>query len=116
MVTTDDEAPPAVLVLAVDIPKTVQIDPELVYWKIGEAPSPKVIHISVNRDTPVQITGVESDNPSVQLTVHTTEPGKALDVEVKPADTSHPESSVLLVRTDYPPDNPQTHFAYARVQ
>jgi len=43
-------------------------------------------------------------------------PGKELEVKVAPATTSGPESATLLIRTDYPPENPATHHAYVRVK
>ncbi len=116
MVRTSDQPRPTILSLAVDIPDLVKIDPEIVFWKIGDPPDSKAIHISVNDEVPVRITSVESDNPTVHLTVHETKPGKELELELRPADTAHPASAVLLVQTDYPPENPQTHYAYARVK
>ncbi len=116
MVRTSDQPQPTMLLLTVDIPDLVKIDPEFVLWKIGDPPDPKTIRIKVNDDVPVRITSVLSDNPMVQLIVHETKPGKDLELELRPADTARPASAVLLVQTDYPPENPQTHYAYARVK
>src|SRR5260221_37880 len=42
--------------------------------------------------------------------------GKEVDVNVTPPNTSKPENAVLSIRTDYPPQNPETHYACAQVK
>ena len=59
---------------------------------------------------------MQADNPAVKLELHEIRPGKELEVKVTPTTTSQPESATLLIRTDYPAENPATHYAYARVK
>jgi hypothetical protein len=92
IVVTTDWVPPqqTTLRLAVNIPEAITIQPELVLWRV--------------------------DNAAVKLELREIRPGKELEVTVTPTTTSQPESATVLIRTDYPPPNPTTHFPYARVK
>jgi hypothetical protein len=105
-----------VLRLVVNIPAAITVQPELVTWHVGDDPEPKTIRITVSDEIPGQIVSVEIDNPAVKLELREVRPGKELEVKVIPSTTSEPASSVLSIRTDYPPENPLTHFAYVRVR
>jgi Protein of unknown function (DUF1573) len=115
-VEESDQSKPIVLSLLVDIQEMLSIEPEFVMWQVGGKAEAKTIHIRVSDDVPVKVTSIKSDNPAMQLIVHETKPGKEINLELTPSDTAHPVSAVLLVHTDYPPENPQTHYAYARVK
>jgi hypothetical protein len=113
-----DWVPPqqTILRMTVNIPEVITIQPELVIWRVGEQPKPKTIRIAISDNTPAKIVSVQPDNPSVKLELREVRPGKELEVKVTPATTSGPESATLLIRTDYPPENPATHYAYVRVK
>ena len=114
--TKENPKSPTVLRLLADIPEPVVMKPSFVMWTIGETPSPKTIDIKVTDGFPIKLLKVEADNPDIQLQVSEVRPGVELEVKVTPKDTKRPESATLLVRTDYPSDNPQTYYAYARVR
>jgi hypothetical protein len=117
VVTTDWVPPqPTILRLAVNIPEAITIQPELVVWRIGDELKPKTIRIAIPDEIPAKIVSVQADNPTVKLELRELRPGKELEVRVTPATTSGPGSASLLIRTDYPPENPATHYAYARVK
>jgi Protein of unknown function (DUF1573) len=115
-VSLSGETKPSVLSLVVDIPELVKIEPEFVVWQVGEKAETKTIHVSASEDVPVRIASVTTDNPALQVTVREIKPGKEVNLELKPSNTSQPQNAVLLVRTDYPAENPQTRYAYARVK
>jgi TusA-related sulfurtransferase len=102
--------------LKVDIPEAFTIEPQLVMWRIGEPPQPKTIRIAASKEYPGKIVSVESDNQSVKLDLREIHPGKELEVKVTPQGTTRAVAATLLIRTDYPPANPETHYAYARVK
>jgi hypothetical protein len=102
--------------LVVNIPATITIQPELVTWRVGDDPEPKTIRITLSDEIPGKIVSVEIDNPAVKLELREVRPGKELEVKVTPSTTSEPGNSVLSIRTDYPPENPLTHYAYVRVK
>jgi hypothetical protein len=102
--------------MTVNIPEVITIQPELVIWRVGEQPNPKTIRVAIPGDAPAKIVSIQSDNPAVKLELREVRPGKELEVKVTPANTSGPENATLLIRTDYPPENPATHYAYVRVK
>jgi hypothetical protein len=107
---------PTVLRLFVNIEEAVKIQPEMVLWRVGEQPEPKTIHIAVADDSPAKVESVTSDNPSVKVQVTEVKPGKEYEVQVTPANVNQPAAATLMIRTDYPPNNPETKYAYARIK
>jgi hypothetical protein len=117
VVTTDWVPPqPTILRFAVNIPQAITIQPELVVWRVGDQLKPKTVRIAVPDEIPTKIVSVQADNAAVKLELREIRPGKELEVKVTPTTTSQPGSATLLIRTDYPPENPATHYAYARVK
>jgi hypothetical protein len=114
--TSDSPKTPTTLRLLVDIPEAVIIKPAFVMWSLGESAQPKTIDIKIGDGFPAKLLGVDSDNPDIKIEVHEVRPGRELEVKVTPTDTKRPESGTLLVRTDYPTENPQTYYAYVRVK
>ena len=113
-----DWVPPQTTYLhfAVNIPEPITIQPELVLWRVGDRLEPKTVRITVPDEIPEKVVSVQADNPAVKLELHEIRPGKELEVKVTPATTSQPSGATLLIRTDYPPHNPKTHYAYVRVK
>ena len=101
---------------AVNIPDAITIQPELVLWRVGDQLKTKTVRIAVPDDIPAKVVSVQADNAAVKLELREIRPGKELEVKVTPTTTSQPGSATLLIRTDYPPQNPTTHYAYARVK
>ena len=114
--TKQDPKTPTVLRLIADIPQPVVMKPTFVMWALGESPKSKTIDIKVTDGFPAKLLKVDSDNPDIKVEVSEIQPGVELEVKVTPKDTSRPETATLLVRTDYPSDNPQTYYAYVRVK
>jgi Protein of unknown function (DUF1573) len=115
---TTNAAPrePTLLRLIVNIPIAVTIEPEFVMWRIGDQVEPRIIRIVVADNFPAKIVSVQADNPAMQLELREIRPGKEMEVTIRPANTDKPENAVLSIRTDYPPEKPETHYAYARVK
>ena len=117
VVKTDWVPPqPTTLRLAVNIPEAITIQPEFVLWRVGDELKPKTVRIAVSDEIPAKVVSVQADNTAVKLELREIRPGKELEVKVTPTTTSQPESATLLIRTDYPPENPATHYAYVRVK
>jgi hypothetical protein len=102
--------------LVVDIPQAVVVQPEFVFWKVGEPVDAKKFRVAIGEGFSAKLLGIESDNPDIHFVVNSITPGKELEVSVKPNETKRPQSATLLIRTDYPPENPQTYYEYVRVQ
>ena len=117
VVTTDWVPPqPTILRFAVNIAEAITIQPELVVWRLGDQLKPKTVRIAVPDEIPAKVVSVQADNAAVKLELREIRPGKELEVKVTPTTTSQPGGATLLIRTDYPPENPATHYAYARVK
>ena len=115
---TTNAAPrePTLLRLIVNIPIAVTVEPEFVMWRVGDQLEPRIIRIVVADNFPAKIVSVQADNPAVKLELREVRPGKEMEVTIRPANTDKPENTVLSIRTDYPPENPEIHYAYARVK
>jgi len=107
---------PTVLRLKVDIPESIKIEPQLVMWRLGDQPVAKTIRIAVPDEIPAKVVSVVTDNQAVKLDLREIRPGKELEVKVTPHGTTQAAAATLVIRTDYPPGNPETHYAYARVK
>ncbi len=115
---TTDLAPddPTLLRLVVDIPEAIKIEPELLMWSIGDRPEPKILRIAVMHEFPARIVSVQSNDATVKLEIRETHPGKVFEVKVTPAHTTKPANATISIRTDYPPENPDVHYAFVRVK
>ena len=107
---------PVVLKLHVNIQERVSVVPQLVLWRVGEQAGPKAIRIAIAGDTAVKILSVSSDNPAIKVRLREVRPGKEYEAQVTPESLAQQAAATLIIRTDYPPDNPQTKYAYARVK
>jgi Protein of unknown function (DUF1573) len=114
--TSDAPNQPTFLRLIVDIPQAVILQPEFVFWKVGEPVDTKKFRVAIGEGFSAKLLGVESDNPDIHFVVNPITPGKELEVSVTPNETKRPQSATLLIKTDYPPENPQTYYEYVRVQ
>jgi hypothetical protein len=107
---------PTTLKLNVYIQERVSVAPQVVLWRVGEQPSPKAIQIAIGGDTAVKILSVTSDNPAIKVKLTEVMRGKEYEAQVTPDSAAQRASATLIIRTDYPPDNPQTKYAYARIK
>lgn len=107
---------PTTLKLNVYIQERVSVAPQVVLWRVGEQPSPKAIQIAIGGDTAVKVLSVTSDNPAIKVKLTEVMRGKEYEAQVTPDSATQRASATLIIRTDYPPDNPQTKYAYARIK
>ena len=114
--TTARPEQPTILKLHVNIQETVKIEPQVVFWQPGEQPAPKVIHIAIAEDAAAKIVSVTSDNPALKVKLTELKPGKEYEAQITPESATQPAAATLMIRTDYPPDNPETKYAYARIK
>jgi hypothetical protein len=114
--TSANPQQPAILKLHVYIEETVKVEPEVVLWRVGEQPNPKSIHIAIADDTLVKIVSVTSDNPALKVKLTELKAGKEYEAQIIPDSVAYPAAATLMIRTDYPPDDPETKYAYARIK
>jgi hypothetical protein len=114
--TTQAKEKPIVLRLLVDIEDQIRIQPELVLWRVGEQGDPKKIQITIADGPPVKILSVISDNPLMKAELSEVQPGKIYEIQVTPMNLKEQGGATILIRTNYPAQNPRTRYAYARVK
>ena len=107
---------PTILKLHVYIQETVKIEPEVVLWRVGEQPDPKAIHIAIADDASAKIISVTSDNPALKVKLKELKPGKEYEAQITPENVTRPAAATIMIRTDYPADNPEAKYAYARIK
>jgi hypothetical protein len=114
--TTANPNVPTILKLHVYIQETVKIEPEVVLWRVGEQPDPKAIHIAIADDASAKIISVTSDNPALKVKLTELKPGKEYEAQITPENVTRPAAATIMIRTDYPADNPEAKYAYARIK
>ena len=114
--TTDNPTQPTILKLHVYIEEMVKIEPEIVLWRVGEQPDSKAIHITIADNSSAKIVSVISDNPALKVKLTELKSGKEYEAQITPESAAQPAAATLMIRTDYPPDNPETKYAYARIK
>ena len=114
--TTDNPTQPTILKLHVYIEEMVKIEPEIVLWRVGEQPDSKSIHIMIADNSSAKIVSVISDNPALKVKLTELKSGKEYEAQITPESAAQPAAATLMIRTDYPPDNPETKYAYARIK
>jgi len=107
---------PTILRLRVNIEELVRIEPQLVFWRVGEKPDSKTIHVAIGNGALVRVVRVRSDNPAFKVKLIELKPGKAYEIRVTPSQVTGPTGAILVIETDYPADNPETRYAYARIK
>jgi Protein of unknown function (DUF1573) len=114
--TSDSLTHPTFLRLIVDIPRAVVLQPEFVFWRVGEPLGAKKFRVIVGNGFSARVLGVESDNPDIHFFVDPITPQKELEVSVIPKESKRPQNAMLSIKTDYPPENPLTYYMYVLVQ
>ena len=99
-----------------NIEELVRIEPQLVFWRVGEKPDSKTIHVAIGNGALVRVVRVRSDNPAFKVKLIELKPGKAYEIRVTPSQVTGPTGAILVIETDYPADNPETRYAYARIK
>ncbi len=114
--TDDPDYPYYELMLVVNIPKIAEINTRLLFWHKNERMNPKTITIDFQPESPINITDIENSNDSFNLDLKEIESGKKYALTVDPGTMRTSKSSKLLVKTDFPKDNPKLFYFHLRVQ
>jgi len=111
-VETDDPAnSTTVLTLRAVIPQDLQVAPTFVFWQQGEAPKPKTIEVTAEKDYPVKHLKVTSSSPDFEPKVQETGAGQ-FKISIQPKETNRPVAAILTIQPD---DSPKKFQATARV-
>jgi hypothetical protein len=101
-----------VLTMTATIPQLLEVQPTLVYWQSGEAPTPKIINVHLTKDFPVKSIKAISSNLAFQANVEKVGEGK-FQIEVRPpAATEKKSTAVITIQSD---NSPRNYYASAVV-
>jgi Protein of unknown function (DUF1573) len=113
-VTVDTDDPvnaTTVLTLKAVIPQELELNPTFVFWRQGDAATPKTIAVHAGKDFPVKQLKVTSSSPDFETKVEQTGNGR-FKIDVQPHDTSRNMAATLTIQ---PEGSPKTFYALARV-
>lgn len=72
-VTTSDQRQPTVLEIDVTIPTMVEINPRILYWRVGQDLDPRSVTVRLNKAHGVEIREIVSHDPSFTYEMEATE-------------------------------------------
>ncbi|MGA8478256.1 MAG: DUF1573 domain-containing protein [Chthoniobacterales bacterium] len=116
ILTKDTINQPITLRLLVTIPEAVRIEPEVLFWRLGDEPKPKVIRVTVAEDFPAKIVSIKSNSSEMRVDLKDLTPKKEVEVTVTPQNPGQPATATLIIKTDYPVENRATYYAWAQVR
>jgi hypothetical protein len=113
--TDDAQKPQTVLTLKATIAQTLEMQPDLVFWQMGEEAKPKTVQAKAGKGVAIKNIAVTSSSPDFTTKV---EPGSAAGefrIVVQPHDTSHQVNAILSVKPDGPPGSSKVYSITARI-
>lgn len=108
------EDEPVTLALVARIGPALQINPPLVYWRTGETPQPKILHVSIPPGLGLRVTRVASSDPQITAALEPEKEGYR--IVVTPKATAHPATAVLTLQATTRAGEEQVTQAYAQVK
>lgn len=100
VISNEKENPRQKLRVAVDIPKVVEITPQLLEWKVGEEAKTKSFRIKVPHTDPVKILSVKPSRDTFAYEMKVIEEGRDYEIFLTPTSTEAPMLGVLRIETD----------------
>ncbi|MDB6147406.1 MAG: hypothetical protein JWO45_1070 [Spartobacteria bacterium] len=115
-VETDDTAKAVmVLTLKANIAQVLDLQPNFVYWQVGEDAKPKTIAARAGKDIPIKNLEVVSANPDFLVEVQKGSAAGEFRINIRPKDTAKPGFAAITVKPDFPKDAPKPLYVMARV-
>jgi len=115
-VMTDDQPnKPTILKLKATIPQLLQINPAFLFWAANDVLDPKTITVDVGKDYPVTKLDVTSTDKSIATEVKPVPDKKEFQIVVKPTESGRPINAALVIKADYPKDQPKPFYANLRI-
>ena len=116
-VTTDDAKEKSVeLELNVDIPDPVATSAALLRWNIGDKPTEQIFTVKATDGYQIHVKDIRVSNAFFTARLDTAKDGVAYQIAVTPVKTDAKVFGLLIVTTDYPPNNPRVVYSQLQVQ
>ena len=114
--TNDKSKATSILILQVNIPKVLTIQPQLVFWKVGDDLQPKTMDIDVVVSESVEIKVELPDNSSFSTELKVIAPGKRYQLVITPTSTGVGGKAAIAIITNYPKVAPKRFKVFAYVK
>lgn len=100
VVTGDAGAAPVELRLKVEIEEPLKVLPSLVFWRLGEAPTPKRIDLRAAPGRQMRVTGVDGPLPEFKSKLEVVSEGEHYILVVEPTTTVARVAATFKIRAD----------------
>jgi hypothetical protein len=114
--TDDAKASVVSLDMKIDIPDLMETKPAFLYWKHGDAATPKTVSVKILNDYPINAVTSSSSDPRIKTHVETVTAGKEYTVSVTPPGDGSTTDALISISADYPPGTARFFYARARVR
>lgn len=98
--TDDPESPEQILTFILDVPVVVSIEPNLLEWTVGEAPTPKEMTLKMVGTDPMHIIKITPTRENVRHELREITPGREYRLIVTPASTADITIGAFKIETD----------------
>lgn len=114
----DDPAdkPSVKLTVRVHIPVLVSLEPKTLKWDLNGAAEAQTIRITMNHDSPIRVTSVNSSSEAFRHELKTIEEGKSYEVIVTPTEIGSPGLGIIRIETDCPLERHRLQQAFAVIR
>jgi hypothetical protein len=110
------EAEPTTLTMVTHIGAAPKMDPPLVFWRTGEAPHPKTIHVKLPPEAGLRLVKVTSNNPKIAAKLATLKEGSDYQLSVTPEATKERTTAILTIQGQTRSNEPKEFQAYAQIK
>jgi len=107
------DAPSQRLILKVNIPVLVEMEPKTLKWEIGKEPEPKTIKFRMLGDKPIHIKSVTPSTEQFTQELKTIEDGRSYELVITPKNITGKALSIFRVETDCEVPNHRTQQVFA---
>lgn len=115
-VAVEGESEPATLTMVTLIPEVIKIEPQFVFWRTGEAPSPKTIKLKLPASMGLRLARVSSSDPKMSTVLETVREGAEYRITVTPTGTERQTMATLNIQAVSGANEPKVFQAYAQVK
>jgi hypothetical protein len=96
-VITDENDPPARLMLRVEVPDVALVTPRSVSWQLGGDPAEKIVDVKSSEGLEIIFSKAESTSNAFTTRLETVEAGRLYRLHIKPDATNHGDGAAIRI-------------------
>ena len=113
--TDEPQAEPVRLLLKVNIPEYLKMEPRMVFWAVGSKPVEKIITCTAQARQSITLAGAQSTDPEVAAQIETVIPGLQYRIHLKPVSTVMHVAATIHLQAGIAGVGPHVFNAYAYI-